>query len=138
VITKPFRGWLKGLLAMVSEGYDVVPGELLEAAKVFKARAGDVEQMLRQWQRAADLPGGAFGNLAISPKMAAGYQEFYRQVTDDITKLAGSLSNGSENLVKAAGEYWLAEHLVSMYLQYLRQVRLDNFYLDRVDSGQEP
>lgn len=123
---------------MVSEGYEVVLDELLEAAKVFKAHGADVQQMLRQWQHAADLPSNAFGNLAVSPKMAAGYQEFYSQVTKDITKLFGSLSNGSENLVKAAGEYWLAEQLVTMYLQYLRQVMLDNSYLDRVDSGQEP
>jgi uncharacterized protein YukE len=123
---------------MVSDGYEVVLDELLESAKVFKARAGDVEQMLRQWQHAADLPGSAFGNLAVSPKMAAGYQEFYSQVAKDIAKLSGSLSNGSQNLVKAAGEYWLAEQLVAMYLQYLRQVMRDNSYLERVDSGQEP
>lgn len=123
---------------MVSEGYEVVLDELLQAAKVFKAHGSDVQQMLRQWQHAADLPGSAFGNLAVSPRMAAGYQEFYSQVTKDITKLFSSLSNGSENLVKAAGEYWLAEHLLTMYLQYLRQVMQDNKYLDQVDSGKEP
>jgi hypothetical protein len=128
----------EGTLAMASEGYEVVLDELLDAAKVFKARGADVQQMLRQWQHAADLPASAFGNLAVSPRMSAGYQEFCSQVTKDVTKLFGSLSNGSENLVKSAGEYWLAEQMVTMYLQYLHQVMQDNKYLDQADSGKEP
>lgn len=108
---------------MVSAGYEVTLGELTKAAAAYKAHSDDVKQALAHFRPAADVPGSAFGNLAESAKMASGYEEFSGQVTKSITKLYETLQNGSENLVRSAANYWMAEELVKLYLEYLQEAR---------------
>jgi uncharacterized protein YukE len=123
---------------MSSGGYAVDIEELLKGAAAYKSQGGDVHQLLQQWQKAADLPGSVFGNLAVSSQMASGYEKFFSQVTKEITTLYQELQKGSESLVKAAATYWVTEQLMTVYLQFLKEAMQDNKYLSLADSGKEP
>ena len=123
---------------MPGGGYAVDIQELLNGAAVYESQGGEVHQLLRQWQKAADLPSSAFGNLAVSSQMASGYEKFFSQVTKEITTLYQELQMGSESLVKAAATYWAAEKMMTAYLKFLGEVMQDNKYLSLVDSGKEP
>jgi hypothetical protein len=122
----------------VVAGYQVSVDEILNGAKAYKTQGEAVHQLLLRWQRIADLPGGTFGNLAVSAEMASGYEKFFSQVTKEITMLYQALQKGSESLVKSAATYWMTEHALTAYLQFLSEVRQDNKYLDLVDAGREP
>jgi hypothetical protein len=116
-------------------GYQCVLSELLRASAEYKSRADDVQQMLKEWQNAANLDSSVFGNLSVSPKMASVYRKFYNQVTTDVTKHYQGLYGGAAALVLTALKYWTAEMKV---IQYLREVKQDNKYLDLADSGKGP
>jgi hypothetical protein len=128
----------EGACAMTSGGYAVDIQALLNGAAAYKSQGGDIHELLWQWQRTADLPSSAFGNLAVSSQMASGYEKFFSQVTDEITTLYQELQKGSESLVKASATYWVAEKMMTGYLQFLNEVMRDNKYLTLVDSGKEP
>jgi len=119
-------------------GYQVSVDEILNGAKAYKEQSEAVHLLLQHWQKAADLPSGTFGNLAVSSQMASGYEKFLSQVTKEITTLYQALQKGSESLVKSAATYWMTEKLMTAYLQFLNEVMQDNKYLNLVDSGREP
>jgi hypothetical protein len=123
---------------MASGGYQVEVNELLKGAKAYHAEGGNLQQLLKQWQDVAHLDSSVFGNLAVSAQMAQGYEKFFSQVTKEITTLYQQLQKGSESLAKSAATYWLTEHLLTTYLQFLNEVKQDNKYLHLVDSGKEP
>jgi len=111
---------------MASGGFEATLSELIKAAAAFGVRGDEVKQALARFRSAADVPGGAFGNLEVSGKMASGYEEFFSQVTTVVTKLSDTLEAGAESLFKSAVNYWAAEHLVQRYLRYVHEVKLDN------------
>lgn len=121
---------------MVSGGFEVVPGELLNAARAYQTRADDVQQMLKQWEGTAKLDSSAFGNLAVSPKMAEEYGKFYDQVVQDTSKLSKTLQDGSDTLLLTAIRYSAVDRLIKLYMQFVQEVAQDNKYLDQADSGQ--
>jgi uncharacterized phage infection (PIP) family protein YhgE len=123
---------------MASGGYQVEVNALLKGAKAYHADGSNVAQLLKQWQEVARLDSSVFGNLAVSAQMAQGYEKFFSQITKDITALYQQLQKGSESLAKSAATYWMTEHLLTTYLQFLHEVKQDNKYLNLVDSGQEP
>ena len=118
-----------------SGGYLVVVSELLAAAKAHKTHGDDVRQTLSDWRKAARLDNGAFGKLPVSPKIAAGYQEFCDEVTKDLTRLYQALYRGASSLALAAVAYMFAEAKVMLYLA---EVKRDNKYLSLADSGKVP
>jgi hypothetical protein len=118
-----------------SGGYLVIVNELLTAAKAHKTHGDDVKQALSYWRKTAKLDNGVFGRLSISPKIAGGYQEFYDQVTKDVTRLYQALYSGAGTLALTAVAYMLAEAKV---MQYLAEVKQDNKYLSLADSGKAP
>jgi hypothetical protein len=106
---------------MAGDGFEVVLSELGDAAAAYKTQNDSVQQALARFRAAADLPRSAFGNMSESARLAAQYQEFLGQVTNDVTKLHQTLLGGAAALAAAKAKYVVAEDLVLLYLEYLKQ-----------------
>ena len=106
---------------MAGDGFEVVLSELGDAAAAYKTQSDSVQQALTRFRAAADLPRSAFGNMSESAQLASKYQEFFSQVTQDVTKLRQTLLSGAVALSAARAQYIVAEDLVRLYLEYLKQ-----------------
>jgi hypothetical protein len=106
---------------VAGDGFEVVLSELGEAGAAYKAQSSNVQQALARYRAAADLPRGAFGNMTQSAELASHYQEFFSRVTSDVTKLHQTLLSGAVALAATRAKYIVAEDLVLLYLEYLKQ-----------------
>jgi hypothetical protein len=106
---------------VASDGFEVVLSELGDAGAAYKAQSESVQRALARFRSAADLPRSAFGNMSQSAQLASRYQEFLGQVTNDVTKLHQTLLSGAVTLAAARAKYIVAEDLVLLYLEYLKQ-----------------
>lgn len=106
---------------MTSGGFEVVFSELGDAGAAYKTQSDKVKEALAEFRLAAELPRSAFGNVAHSVQLASHYEEFFSQVTKDITKLHQTLLSGAASLAAAKASYVIAEDLVMLYQEYLKE-----------------
>jgi uncharacterized protein YukE len=109
---------------MASDGFSVMPGDLHEAAGDYKAQAEAIRQAGARFTSAAGLPDSAFGNLQQSAALARQYQEFRKQVTQDVATMYQALASGSATLTANAAAYQAADLIAELYLN------------DQADAGQ--
>jgi uncharacterized protein YukE len=102
---------------VASGGFTVIPSELIKTAARYQTEGDDVGQAQVRFRAAASLPDSAFGNLPQSKALASQYQQFFDQVTRDVTKLRQALHNGAVNLAGNAVGYMAAEQVVLAYLR---------------------
>jgi hypothetical protein len=105
---------------VASDGFEVVLNELGAAGAAYKTQSDKVKEAVARFRLAAELPRSAFGNMANSAQLASRYEEFFSQVTTDIAKLYQTLLSGAVSLAAAKANYVIAEDLVTLYLEYLK------------------
>jgi len=106
---------------VAGDGFEVVLRELGDAGAAYKAQSDSVQRALARFRSAADLPRSAFGNMSQSAQLTSKYQEFFSQVTNDVTKLHQTLLSGAAALAAARAKYIVAEDIVLLYLEYLKR-----------------
>ena len=108
---------------MASDGFQVVPGELADAAKVFSAQAVAVQEALARFKSAWRVTGSSFGRLPNAQAMGSRCQEVRDHITGDLTKMHDELHKGAGSLALSAVTYQAADEVVEFYLWLMSHAR---------------
>jgi hypothetical protein len=102
---------------VAGEGFEVTFNDLFGGADEFKAQGESILSARLAYRSGAELPDSAFGNLPSSKTIASQYQEVYKQVSDDMTRLSTALLDGTAKLALSATLYKAAEEFAAALAQ---------------------
>jgi uncharacterized protein YukE len=94
---------------MASGGFEVTFSELDAAAAEYQKQAEFLRQAVARFVSSAELTPGDFGRLPESKQLDQQYEGFYKQVSRDMAKLYGGLTDGANKLDAASAKYQAAE-----------------------------
>jgi uncharacterized protein YukE len=94
---------------VASEGYEVMTGDLNQAASMYRSQGEALREALARFESATGIPASAFGNLPESGDLASEYKQFIARVTEDMTSLSQGLLTGGAKLRVNAAQYQAAE-----------------------------
>jgi hypothetical protein len=100
---------------MPSDGYQVMLGELRDAAAAYKAQGEAVRQALARFEPAFRLPDTVFGNVPNSRTLASQCQEALERIRSDLTRMQEGLATGAVKLAASAETYKAADDVVEFY-----------------------